>query len=87
LTTERIGIRQLKERTSDILRRVRRGESFEITYRGRTVARVVPTDEVAPAEQPDAYWKEWAELSREIAERWPKGVSAVDAIREDRRDL
>ena len=44
-----IGVRQLKAQASRVLRRVReRGETIDVTYRGRVIARLVP------AEQPSA---------------------------------
>jgi prevent-host-death family protein len=39
---ERIGVRELRQHASAWLRRVRAGESFEITDRGQPVARIVP---------------------------------------------
>jgi prevent-host-death family protein len=41
-TTERIGIRELKQQASAVIRRVAAGESFEITDYGHPVARLVP---------------------------------------------
>jgi prevent-host-death family protein len=38
---ERVGVRELRQRASEILRRVEAGESFEITDRGRPVALLV----------------------------------------------
>ncbi len=38
LHMERVGIRELRQRASAILRRVAAGESFEVTDRGRAVA-------------------------------------------------
>lgn len=35
--------RELRNRSSEILRRVEAGETFEITNRGRSVARLIPT--------------------------------------------
>src|SRR5262245_34793869 len=38
-----VGVRDLKQRTSDVLRRVReRGEAVDVTFRGRVIARLVP---------------------------------------------
>jgi prevent-host-death family protein len=48
---ERIGVRELRQQASRWLRRVAEGESFEITDRGRPVARLVP---VPPEEGLDA---------------------------------
>lgn len=42
---ERIGIRELRQYASQWLRRVQRGESFEITDRGRPLALLVPIRE------------------------------------------
>ena len=44
---ERIGIRELRQHASRWVRRAATGESFEVTDRGRPVARLVP---LAPEE-------------------------------------
>lgn len=41
---ERIGVRELNQNTSQVLARVQRGETVEVTDRGRPVARLVPVD-------------------------------------------
>jgi prevent-host-death family protein len=41
-TMNRIGIRDLRQNASEWIRRVERGESFEVTARGRPVAWLVP---------------------------------------------
>ncbi|MGB5058940.1 MAG: type II toxin-antitoxin system prevent-host-death family antitoxin [Candidatus Promineifilaceae bacterium] len=84
-----VGVRELKQETSKILRRVREeGEVIEITYHGEVIARLVP---VAPPEPTDeeiaAVWANLDQLTAEISAKWPEGVSAVDAIREVRREL
>ena len=38
----RVGIRELKQNASSVIRRVVNGESVEVTDRGRPVARIVP---------------------------------------------
>jgi len=82
-----VGVRELKENAGKVLRRVREGqEAIEITYHGRAIARLVP---VPPAKaEPKKLAKIWSDLDRlseEIGARWPKGVSAVSAVREQRR--
>jgi prevent-host-death family protein len=84
-----VGVRQLKQETSKILRRVREeGEIIEITYHGEVIARLVP---VAPPQPSDeeiaAVLADLEALSAEISAKWPEGVSAVEAIREVRREL
>jgi len=39
---ERIGLRELRQNASKYIARVARGESIEVTQRGRLVARIVP---------------------------------------------
>jgi prevent-host-death family protein len=41
-TMHRIGVRELRQNASEWLRRVQRGESFEVTARGRAIAWLVP---------------------------------------------
>ena len=40
-----VGIRELRQRASELLRRVEQGETIEITDRGRPVARLAPLPE------------------------------------------
>lgn len=95
---KKIGIAALKRDTSRIMRQVREDhEWFDITYRGRVVASLVPVErptdyewefENVPKEQD--WRKVWAEMDKtaaEIAKYWPEGVSAVEAVREQRRNL
>ncbi|KJE19528.1 prevent-host-death family protein [Frankia torreyi] len=39
---DRVGVRELNQSTSQVIDRVRRGETIEVTDRGRPVARLVP---------------------------------------------
>lgn len=41
---DRIGVRELRQHASRYLERVARGESIEVTDRGRPVARLVPVE-------------------------------------------
>jgi prevent-host-death family protein len=60
---ERIGLRELRQNASRYIARVARGETVEVTQRGRLVARIVPAGDdsweqlmlrgdVIPAESP-----------------------------------
>ncbi len=84
-----VGVRELKAHAAEILRRVRvDGESVEVTYRGRIVARLVPTRQPATVPRElDAYLARVDEAARRTAALWPYGVSSADAVREQRRDL
>ena len=84
-----VGIRELKQRASHILRQVReKKETITITYRGRPVARLVPVEDAeSKRAEALAVLAEADELARKIGAAWPKGVSAVEAVREQRREL
>jgi prevent-host-death family protein len=83
-----VGVRELKEHTSEILRRVREdGETIDVTYRGRIVARLVPVNVEHSQAAKDALLADLDELAAEIGSRWPPELSAVEAVREVRREL
>ena len=86
-----VGVRELKQKTSQVLRRVReKKERIQITHRGVVVALLVPVPSrrsSAQEKSDEAVWTDLDELAAEIGAHWPKGVSAVDAIREDRSRL
>jgi prevent-host-death family protein len=84
-----IGIRELKEHTSEVLRRVREhGETVDVTYRGRVVARLIPVNQPQPSEDDlNALWADMDRLAAEIGMHWPGGVSAVEAVDDVRRSL
>ena len=80
-----VGIRELKQRTSELVRMVREeGSEIKITYRGEVVALLIPVNRQTSPEE-DQAWVEIDHLAAEIGARWPKGVSAMEAIAEDRR--
>jgi prevent-host-death family protein len=47
----RVGVRELRQRASELLRRVERGETIEITDRGRPVALLSPLPNGTPLER------------------------------------
>lgn len=64
-----VGVRELKQQTSKILRRVReRGETIEITYHGKTIAYLAPAAPAAPsAESINAVLTDLNQLKAEIS--------------------
>ncbi|MCI0438125.1 MAG: type II toxin-antitoxin system Phd/YefM family antitoxin [Chloroflexi bacterium] len=84
-----VGIRELKQHASEILRRVRDDkEAVAVTYRGQVIARIVPAqDEESERAEALRIWAEMDELAQEIGARWPSGVSALEAVQEQRREL
>ncbi len=80
-----VGIRELKQRTSELIRMVREsGSEIQITYRGKVVALLIP---VVPSNRQDEAqaWAEIDHLAAEIGARWPKGVTAAEAVAEGRQ--
>lgn len=84
-----VGIRQLKQEASEILRLVRENkETVTITYRGKAVAKLVPCENLEDKRsEAMTVWTEMEELSREIGRHLPPGVSGVEAVSEQRREL
>jgi prevent-host-death family protein len=79
-----VGIRELKQQTSELIRRVReKGDEIQVTHHGKVVARIIPISS-SPAETQRA-WDGLDRLADEIGKRWPKGVSAAEAVSEERR--
>jgi len=83
----RVGIKEISTRTSEIAHRVRENkETIELTFRGEVFARIEP---VHPRRiDPEEFERIWAErdrLAAEIGKHWPEGVTATQAIAEDRR--
>ena len=88
-----IGVRELRERTSEVIRRVREdGVEYVVTYQGRPVAVILPLDtERAEAEMVQAGkravlgdWEQYERLAKDIRDAWPADVSTqdlMDAIR------
>ncbi len=46
-----VGVRELRQRASELLRRVESGETIEVTDRGRPVALLTPVPEAGPLER------------------------------------
>ena len=84
-----VGIKELKQYASEIIRyALTSHEEVAITLRGKVVARLVPVETPEDRrERAMRVWKDMDELAAEIGRSWPKGVSAVEAIAEQRREL
>lgn len=89
-----IGIRELRERTADILRQVREEKAeYIITYKGRPIAILLPLAEQQVEEailqtgkqHVTGGWESYARLAEELREDWPQGrhtQAVLDEIRE-----
>lgn len=47
-TAHVVGLRELRHKTSEVLARVRHGETIDVTEYGRLIARIVPVEERPP---------------------------------------
>ena len=82
-----VSSRELKNKTGEVLRRVRQGERIAVTNRGRPVALIIPVDEeslleggpVAPYEQA------WEDLTSTLAETSPEYETWQEAMDRSRR--
>lgn len=86
-----IGVRELKERASEIVRRVREQRArYIITYRGRPVAVVAPLGDapltnLPPAEEVENAWDELDRLGEEIGSGWRSPLTSTEILAETRR--
>lgn len=87
-----IGIRELKEHTSEVLRQVRETRaSYNVTYRGKVIARLVPVEasDKPTQEEIDAWLAEGEALTEEISKAakkaWPNGVPSVAQLMAEER--
>jgi len=73
-----VGVRELKEHASEIVRRVREdGETIDITYRGEIVATIAPKRDVSRLEMDD-FWERQRQLVREIGKQL--GNKPIDVL-------
>jgi antitoxin (DNA-binding transcriptional repressor) of toxin-antitoxin stability system len=88
--------RELEEKIDEVLEQVREtGEIVAVTRDGEIIAHLVPAgipQWLAPvpgdaSDNAQDIWTSFDQLSAEISAHWPKDVSAVDAIRDVRREL
>jgi prevent-host-death family protein len=89
-----IGVRELREQTSEVIRRVREERAeYVVTYQGRPVAVILPLDtEQAEAEMVKASknavlgdWERYERLAEEIRSAWPSDLATQDLIDAVRR--
>ena len=79
-----VGIRELKQQASELVRMVREtGKEVQVTYHGQVVALLIPVQQGRKNDGKD--WAKLDNLAAQIGARWPKGVSAADAVAEARR--
>jgi antitoxin (DNA-binding transcriptional repressor) of toxin-antitoxin stability system len=80
-----IGVKELKERTTEILREVEGGQRVAVTYYGRVLAHLVPPTARALPEDVEKALSEAREIMAAVQRARPEPIDAVDVVREMRR--
>jgi prevent-host-death family protein len=91
-----VGIRELKNEASEIIRTVRENRvEYVVTHRGKPVAVILPVAEdwqeseaqraAAAVRENAAFWERMEALRAEIAAKWRSDKTAVELIEEQRR--
>ena len=80
-----VGVRELRENLSQVLREVSgAGEEVSITSYGKEIARLVPPRRGRSPKEVAELWSRIDRIAAEIG-RYPSGgISAADAVREER---
>jgi prevent-host-death family protein len=66
-----ITAKQLKQKTGGVLRRVRNGESFMITFRGKAIATLTPATYQGMPEGISPFEEAWADIEKTLDETQP----------------
>ncbi len=83
-----MGVTELEGSLGDILREIQEsGETIEVTRDGEPVARVVPLLKRLSIQEREAEIRDLDALAAQISAHWPEGVTALEAVRDVRRDL
>ncbi len=83
-----VGVRELKEHTSEIVRRVRdAGETIDITYRGEVVATLAPK-QVRDQQESDRFWERLDKLRQDLAAHTgPEPIDVVELLNVERMEI
>jgi prevent-host-death family protein len=98
MAANQIGVRELKNQATEIIREVREQQAeYIVTYRGRPVARLAPLAHEQPIAQPakrsgappvelEALWAEWDALAEVMDEHGQGDKSALATLLEMRQE-
>ncbi len=64
--------KQLKQKTGEIIKMVRAGERFTLTYRGKPVAIIQPVSEHSREMQSRSFDEAWRDIETTLAESKPR---------------
>lgn len=90
-----IDMRDLEKQLAEVMQQVKNGETVRVLEGGSTIAMITPATPINlnPEQRPytmeegEAFLAKLDQMAEEIGKHWPAGVTAVDAVRDARRDL
>ena len=89
-----VGVRELRERATEVLRRVREEKAeYVITYQGRPIALLLPEEtEAAEAAMVEASkqavatgWEAYVRVAEQVRQAWPRERASQAVLDEIRR--
>lgn len=81
-----VGVRELRERTTQILREVgETGETVQVTYHGRVMAQLVPPARQASREEIQRALERMRDLSRRISAHVTEPTDSSTLMQDERR--
>jgi prevent-host-death family protein len=89
-----IGVRELREQATEVLRRVREEQAgYVITYQGHPIALLLPVDTEAVEEAmveagrqaAGGGWEAYARIAERLRRSWPAGLKTQEIMDEIRR--
>ena len=84
--TEEIGIRELKSRTSEVVRAVKEQRArYVVTQRGIPVAAIIPMDAMLPEKKDEESWGRLMEIRKKLGKGKKNKKSSVEILSEMRR--
>jgi len=95
METALIGVRELREQTTEVLRKVREEKAeYIITYQGRPVAMLLPVDPQAISaamlqagkRSASGGWEIYTRLAEMLRDTWPAGKKTQDILDDLRQD-
>ena len=86
---EPIEVRKLKKRINEMLHLLEEGQTLELIRHGKVFVRVKSESEEKPSREQKikAFLADMDQLAAQIGAQWEGNMSAVDAVRDVRRDL
>lgn len=78
--------KELRTNTSEIIKKIQRGERYIITYRGKPVALMLPfaPNQAMDAMVPRAYEEAWKDIEETLQQSEPQHQTWQEAIKESR---